>query len=160
MSGKFQDWLVRQGLEKLKFTVGFLDMEFKPTDQDKDAAWELYIELLTRITTQSLAPQHGDEGAALASVFKLFELTRGILRAPGRRGAREFTKVAIVVLNQVVRPFTAEWHKRSLAGDFQKSEHCEEFRQKLAVLQAQLVVYSRALADMAGVEDLTRLEAE
>jgi len=160
MSGNFQDWLVSQGLEKLKFTVGFLDMEFKPTAQDKDAAWELYIELLTRITTQSLAPAHGDEATALASVFKLFELTCSILRAPGRRGAKEFTKVAIVVLNQVVRPFTAEWHKRSLAGDFAKPEVCEEYRQKLAALQGQLVIYTRALANMAGVEDLTRLEAE
>lgn len=152
-----QSWLERQGL---KFSLGFLELEFKPTEQDRDAAWELYIELLTRVTTQSLSPAHGDEATALTSVFKLFELTRSILKAPGRRSAHEFTKVAIVVLNQVVRPFTAEWHKRSLAGDFNKPEACEEFRQKLAVLQAQLVVYARALADLAGVEDLTALEAE
>jgi hypothetical protein len=158
MSGKFQDWLVSQGLGSLKFSIGFMEATFNPNDQDKDAAWDLYIELLTRITTQTLAPEHGDEATALASVFKLFELTRGILRAPGRRGAKEFTKVAIVVLNQKVRPFTAKWHKLHLAGAFKEEARCAEFRTELAALQAVLVSYTRALADMAGVEDLTRLE--
>lgn len=154
-----QSWLERQGLKGLKFSLGFLELEFKPTEQDRDAAWELYIELLTRVTTQSLSPVHGDEATALTSVFKLFELTRSILKAPGRRGAHEFTKVAIVVLNQKVRPFTAKWHKLSLAGAFKEEAQCIVFRQELAALQEVLVVYARALADLAGVEDLTALEA-
>lgn len=64
-----QSWLERQGLKGLKFSLGFLELEFKPTEQDRDAAWELYIELLTRVTTQSLSPAHGDEATALTSVF-------------------------------------------------------------------------------------------
>jgi len=30
----------------------------------------------------------------------------------------QFRKIAIVVLNQVIRPFTVKWHRLSLAGAF------------------------------------------
>jgi hypothetical protein len=45
----------------LKIKTGFLEMEWKPNDKDRDAAWEMYIELITRIATQYLEPKHGDE---------------------------------------------------------------------------------------------------
>jgi hypothetical protein len=45
-------------------------------DPDGKAAWELYVELLTRIATQYLAPDHRDEKTALDTIFKLFDLTR------------------------------------------------------------------------------------
>ena len=47
---------------------------------------------------------------ALDSFYALFPVTREILRRRGR-GAIAFSKVAIPVLNQVVRPFTARWHR-------------------------------------------------
>jgi hypothetical protein len=47
-------------------------MEWEPQDKDKNAAWELYIELLTRITTQPLAQTHGDEEMALKSIHTIF----------------------------------------------------------------------------------------
>lgn len=71
----------------------------------------------------------------------------------------EFAKIAIVVLNQVVRPFTAKWHKESLAGAFQDESRCREFRDELGSMQQQLRRYTRMLADMATVEDLTELDA-
>jgi hypothetical protein len=104
-----------------------------------------------------LPPEDGDEEAALQSVFVIFPLTRDILRKHGS-GAGEFAKLAIPVLNQIVRPFTAKWHRRSLAGAFKNSELCREFRDELAALQPRLRDYTRALADMAQVEDLTALE--
>ena len=70
----------------------------------------------------------------------------------------EFTKIAVVVLNQVIRPFTARWHQRALSGAFDDPEQCAEFRSELEALQASLRVYTQMLADMAGVEDLTKLE--
>ena len=80
--------------------------------------WALYIELLTRITTQPLPTEHGDEETALDSVYSLFEITRAVIKEHGR-DCINFTKIAIVVLNQVVRPFTAKWHRKNLAGDFE-----------------------------------------
>ncbi len=104
-----------------------------------------------------LPKEHGDKQTALNSVFALFVLTRDVLKKHGRE-AEEFAKIAIIVLNQVIRPFTAKWHKESINGAFEKEDKCDEFREELAKLQHQLTLYTRMLSDMAGVEDLTKLE--
>lgn len=158
----WRELLDQWGLTGLKINRGVLDAEFRPGDQDKDAAWALYVELLTRITTQPLPQEHGDEKSALESVAQLFPLTREILRTTGGRHAREFAKIAIVVLNQKVRPFTAKWHKLALGGAFDGLARCKEFRDELAELQDVLLRYTRLLGSMAGLEandDLTRIEA-
>jgi hypothetical protein len=134
---KLRDFLEQWGLANLKIKLGFLEGEFQPRDPDRHAAWELYVELLTRITTQYLAPGDGDEQTALDSVHALFPLTREILRKHGS-GAGEFAKLAIPVLNQVIRPFTAKWHRLSLAKSFDEPERCREFREELTQLQRTL----------------------
>ncbi len=154
---KWKEWLDKWSMTGLSINAGFLNMDWAPQDRDRDAAWELYIELLTRITTQHLQPDHGDESAALESIHALFGLTRETLKNQGRH-CTEFAKIAIVVLNQYVRPFTAKWHKASLEGAFDAPEGCQEFRDELATLQEQLRQYTKMLADMANVEDLTTLE--
>jgi hypothetical protein len=154
---KRRDFFERWGLSGLKIKLGFLEGEFGPNDPDRAAAWDLYVELLTRVTTQALAPDHGDEKAALDSVYAIFPTTREILRRHGS-GCGEFAKLAIPVLNQIIRPFTAKWHRLSMAGVFKDPERCREFRKELAALQLTLASYARALAEMAGVEDLTALE--
>lgn len=155
---KRRDFLEKWGLSKLKITLGFVEGEFTPCDADRAAAWELYVELLTRVTTQDLAPEDGDEKAALDSVYAIFPLTRDILRRNGSSSG-EFAKLAIPVLNQIIRPFTAKWHRLSLAGEFQKANPRNEFRAELSALQPSLRNYAKALADLAQVEDLTTLEA-
>ena len=117
----------------------------------------MYIELLTRITTQPLDEKHGDEKTALESVYALFAITRQVLKN-NTRNCTEFTKIAIIVLNQVIRPFTAKWHRLSLEGAFSDVEQKKEFRNELTQLQSLLRKYTKMLADMAGVEDLTTLE--
>lgn len=154
---RWRDWLNKWGMEGLTIKTPFLDMEWKPDDKDKDAAWELYIELLTRITTQRLAPEHGDEKTALDSVYSLFPVTRETIKRNGR-GCIEFTKIAIIVLNQKVRPFTAKWHRLSLQGAFEDEKQRKQFRKELEELQGELRKYTKMLADMSGVEDLTTLE--
>ena len=154
---KRRAFLEQWGLSGLKINLGFLEGEFSPQDPDRAAAWELYIELLTRIATQHLPPDSGDEAAALKSVADLFPITREILRRHGS-GCGEFAKLAIPVLNQAIRPFTAEWHRRSLAKAFDDPATCAEFRAQLAALQVILRGYTRALAAIADVEDLTGLE--
>jgi len=154
---KWKEWLDQWSLSGLSINTGFLNMEWEPKDRDRDAAWELYVELLTRITTQPLGPDHGSEKTALTSIHALFGITRETLKKQGRH-CDEFAKIAIVVLNQIVRPFTAKWHNRSLDGAFDDESGCRMFRGELADLQKNLREYTRMLADMAGVEDLTKLE--
>lgn len=146
----FENW----DMTGLKIKAGVLDMEWKPQEKDREAAWELYVELLTRIATQPLSTQHGDEKAALESVHSLFGITRGILRQKGRECV-QFTKVAVIVLNQVMMPFTSKWHRLSEEGAFAEVARRQEFRTELAALQLQLGRYTQLLAEVAEVEDLT-----
>ncbi|SGZ04014.1 hypothetical protein [Moritella viscosa] len=154
---KWSKWLERWDMTSLKIKTPFLDMEWKPQDEDKAAAWDLYIELLTRITTQSLHVDHGDEQNALTSIYSIFGITRDVMKQNGRH-CIEFTKIAVVVLNQVVRPFTAKWHGLSVKGAFDSPEKCSEFRTELEQLQVMLRIYTQMLAEMADVEDLTEFE--
>ena len=127
---------------------------------NRKAAWDLYVEMETRITTQSLAPGHGDEKTALKSVYSLFRTTRKILHKQGP-DCVVFAKIAIEILNQKVRPFTAKWHPRSIAGDFDNNpEACADFWDELEPLQEVLQAYTRTLAVLAGIEDITHLSEE
>ena len=154
---KWSKWLENWDMTSLRIKAPFLDAEWKPQDEDKAAAWDLYIELLTRIATQPLPQSHGDEKTALESVYSLFPITRQVIKDNGRH-CFEFTKIAVVVLNQVIRPFTAKWHRISIHGAFDNPDKCDEFRTELVELQGKLKKYTKMLADMAGVEDLTELE--
>ena len=149
--------LGRFHLEKVRLNLALVGLEMSFEQADRDAAWELYIEMLTRIVTQPLPNSVGDDKTALDSVYSLFPITREILRRHGRSTVK-FSMVAIPVLNQIVRPFTAKWHRESLAGAFKEDEKCRNFREELAALQDELRNYNRMLADIAGVEDLTDLE--
>ena len=153
---KLAKWLENWDMTSLKFKLGGLETEWQPQEKDREAAWELYVEMLTRIVSQSLPVEHGDEKTALDSVYSLFEITREILRRNGR-GCVEFSKIAVVVLNQKVRPFTAKWHRLSLQGAFENEQQCQTFRRELEELQKVLRNYTRALADIAQVEDLTEI---
>ena len=145
-------------LEKVRLNVLGIGLDIDLKQDDQDAAWELYVEMLTRIVTQPLPVEAGDEQTALDSIYSLFPTTREILHRRGRN-AVQFSKVAIPVLNQVVRPFTAKWHKKSLAGAFAQPDERRAFRAELETLQADLRNYNRLLAKIASVEDLTDLEA-
>ncbi len=154
---KWIKWLENWDMTSLKITTPFLDMEWNPSEPDMFAAWDLYVELLTRSTTQDLSTKAGDEKTALDSIYSLFSTTRSIIKSNGR-DCIEFTKLAVVVLNQKVRPFTAKWHRISIDNGFDDPEVCARFRSELGELQKVLRTYTAMLAEMAGVEDLTKLE--
>ena len=149
-------FLEKHGLEELKIKPPFLEANLKLQDADKKAAWELYVELLTRVTTQPLSPNTGDEKTALDSIFAIFGLTRTVLK--NNRKCVEFTKIAVIVLNQIIRSFTSKWHRIYEKTKFEHESDCQQFRKELEVLQGKLSRYTQLLADMAGVEDLTQLE--
>lgn len=151
---KFSDLFRRWELTSIKLNAKFAELEFSPTDDDQIAAWDMYVELITRITTQPLVQDEGDEVTALESIHNIFEITREILKSKGRN-AINFTKIAIIVLNQIIRPFTAKWHKKMLNNAFQKADECLAFREELQDLQIELIKYTKLLADLAMVEDLT-----
>lgn len=132
--------------------AGFMSMEWAPQNEDKDAAWELCVELATRSLTQALPDGHGDEKTALDSIYKLFAVTRMTLKKYGRR-ADSFAAVALFVLNRVVRPFTTEWHPKSLRGEFSDPAVCRAFRHSLVELQEGLRSFQGTLVKMAGLKE-------
>ena len=141
-------------LEELHLNLKFLSADFTPLRSDEDAAWEMYVYMITTVLTQRLDSEHGIEDAALTSVYKIFQNTRDILIRHGRN-AQRFSKIAVVVLNQIVRPFTAKWHKKSMEGAFKNSNECKQFRDELEKLQKELRKYSALLAYISIVEDIT-----
>ena len=153
---KLRKLLDRYRFENIKLSLGFLKADVRITDVGRNAAWELYVEMLTRVVTQPLPSEDGDDKTALESVHSLFPTTREILRRYGP-GAVEFGKIAIPILNQQVRPFTAKWHRLSLQGAFEDDARRQEFREELKDIQEKL--RNRMLAEIASVEDLTDLES-
>ena len=154
---KLGELFARFHLDKVRLNLAVVRLEISFRGADQDAAWELYVEMLTRIVVQPLPYDMGDDKSALESVYTLFPITREILRRRGRSTVK-FSMIAIPVLNQIVRPFTAKWHRESLTGAFNDDDKCREFREELAALQDELRNYNRMLAEIAGVEDLTDLE--
>lgn len=145
-------------MSSLEVNVGLLKMEFIPQEEDKDAAWEMYIELITRVTTQGLMPEEGDEEAALNSIYELFGITRNIIKN-NTRHCQEFMRLAVLILNQRIRPFSSKWHKIKVDQGFSK-KNCAEFRQDLEELQVELRKYTAMLGDIIGIESHDFLNME
>lgn len=152
----FKEWLSKWDI-KLKINASIFEVELTFTDKDKDAAWDLYVEMITRTTTQAFVKEEGNAKAALDSIYSIFGLTRSLLKEHGR-DCRGFAKVSIPILNQMIRPFTSKWHQYSLDGTLEYPENYESFMLELRSLQKDLGKYVNLLADMAGVEDMSQLE--
>lgn len=149
-----KEWINKWDFKSLKICTGFLDAELVFNAADEKAAWEMYVELLTRTATQPLKDSTGNEQAVLESIYSLFSITRGILKENGR-SCIHFSKIAIIVLNQVIRPFTAKWHILSMQQAFDSPVQCQTFRSELKDLQNELRKYTSMLSSIAQVEDLT-----
>ena len=143
--------LSKFGLKNLKLNAGFMQMEFESSNATRQAAWELYVELLTRVATQALEDGEGDEEAALKSLYALFPVTREILRKSGPDSVR-IAYIAIPFLNQVVRPFTSKWHPRALNGDLSRADCKQEFRTDLAFVRRLVSGYADLMGELADVE--------
>ena len=77
-----------RGTEKVdvSLNLGLLSVggTWRPTDEERRAAWELYVELATRVAVVPLQPNEGLLREALSSLYALFGVTRQILRSYGR----------------------------------------------------------------------------
>lgn len=105
------------------FTVGlnlglvYVEGTWTPTEKERKAAWEMYVELVTRLPVAALGSDEGLLREALNSLYSLFGTTREILRRYGPDVARpsgpdnlSFGFIAVAVLNGSLRPLLARWH--------------------------------------------------
>jgi hypothetical protein len=157
--------VLKQVTVSLPFGIGSASWESDPTE--RKAAWELYVELVTRIAVQSLDSEAGLMREAINSLYSLFGSTREILRTAGPKvGAskKSVGGIAIAVLNNGLRPFLSKWHPLLQEWEAQKTQGIsakahekawsEEptVRQELNALRMDLEAYAKALAVIAGVE--------
>ena len=160
-----QDAVLREVSVSLPFGIGSARWEADPTEQN--AAWSLYVELVTRIAVQSLGSEQGLLREALNSLYTLFGTTREILKLAGPKvGASRHSVggIAIAVLNDGLRPFLTRWHPTLEEWEVQRPANMSkkvheqqwseavQMRQELTELRNDLEKYAIALAKIAGVE--------
>lgn len=153
--------------------LGFLRAKWVADREQQNAAWEMYVELVTRISMQPLKDDEGVLREALSSLYSLFAETRRILKQHGPGVARQLAKdsitfahLAIAVLNVVLRPVLSKWHP--LLQDWESrrpattspAEHerawseAAALRKEIAKVRENLTVYANLLAEAAAIDPL------
>ncbi len=151
---------------KVNIPFGIGGGEWTPDNTERNAAWSLYVELITRISVQVLKEDQGLLREALTSLYSLFGTTREILREAGPdvgASKKSVGGIAISVLNNGLRPILAYWHPELLdweskrKSDISPRDHeiswgrNKELRDILETLRKDLTIYADALAEIAGI---------
>jgi hypothetical protein len=145
---------------------------WRPNNAQQEAAWEMYVELITRVTVVELRPDEGLLREALSSLYTVFGSTREILRKKGSDVAKSddgdmsFGKLSVSVLNLVLRPVLAKWHPLLLDYESKKPDSLsplehernwdryDELRKVLEDTRGSMNQYANSLAAVAGVPSL------
>lgn len=160
----------------LPFGLGEVGGDWAPGPSECDAAWEMYIELITRVGVIELAPGEGLVREALTSLYSMFDTTRDILRRYGPSIAQpapgssvSFGHLAVSVLNDALRPMLSTWHP--LLEDHEQARPVEtsrlewertwdrhdELRAALADVGRTLNAYAGLLGEVCETRDLLAL---
>ncbi len=163
--------MVEQKVKATKLTVGLPfnlgSLELVNDEAQQKAAWSLFVELSTRISTVPLDEGTGILREALTSLYNMFNITRQILRDAGpdiAKGSNSLGAIAIEVLNKGLRPFLVKWHPMLKAYEEKKEKeittvdhehnwkYAVVFRDELEQVRLQMVIYVEALAKIAGID--------
>jgi len=159
-----QFWRTAQ-LTEVKLTVPQVsELTFVVNNDARQVAWKLYVEAVTRISTQPLADQEGFIREALTSLYGLFATTRDTLKASRPSvpvsGRQTVEHLAITMLNHQLRPFLSKWHPQLREFESTHPDGPESAwpgnaacRAELRIVQAGLVEYALGFADLAGVRE-------
>jgi len=150
--------------------IGSVEGTWEADENEQSAAWELYIELITRISVVELKSDEGLLREALSSMYTIFATTRDVLKKYGASIARpkgnsyiSFGYLAVAILNTVLRPVLSKWHPILLDYENRRSSNCsiveheknwekhEELRQVLNEIRFILIQYADLLAQVADV---------
>lgn len=143
--------------------------------KSREFAWEVYVELVTRISIVPLPDDEGSDREALASLYSLFgNLREALVRAgpdtakPSGDGTSVATFVA-VLLNTMLRPFLSHWHPHLEQHEVKKGSRVSrreheaawadhlEFRRELRELQENLVRFAAALEELLELPKMASL---
>lgn len=149
--------------------IGGVTGTWEPDESEVSAAWELYVEMVTRTPLGGFSSHEGSLREALNSIYSLFDTTRGTLRKYGPGAARpkngrdlSFGYLAVSMLNLVLRPLLTEWHAKLRRWerdnphlDEREWEERSEFLNALRETREQLRQYAVLFAEVADVPELT-----
>jgi hypothetical protein len=157
----------------LPFGLGKISGVWAPDDAQRDASWEAYVELVTRISVAQLGAEEGLLSESLSSLYSLFGTTREILRKYGPRVAKvsgradqSFGSIAVAILNRVLRPVLAKWHPLLLDHEAARPDGTsqaewertwplgQELRELLDEVRRTLVQYADLLAKVAEIDPI------
>lgn len=160
-----QQYLRTARLTEVEITVPQVaNLKFVVNNDARQVAWKLYIETVTRVSTQPLTNEEGFIREALTSLYGLFATTRDTLKAsrpsvPVSDG-KSVEYLAVTMLNCELRPFLSKWHPRlrefeKAHPDGPESAWADNMacRSELRHVQAHLVTYALGFASLAGVRD-------
>ena len=132
-------------------------------NENATPAQKLYVELTTRIVSQKLHYRSGSEETAASSVSSVFASTRKLLTE--HADAVLFERVALALLNGVMRPYTARWHGWMTADvrdldasgkpnlKFRDERVRRMFRAELVELQGKIQPYLDMLTSLKSASD-------
>lgn len=132
---------------------------WNPNPAEQAGAWDIVVELVTRISVVGLNDDEGRLDTALASYAALFDVGRAALQRHGptvaeeRRGELSLATIVAHILNRVIRPVTAWWHPRVGQLD---DEQSAKLRETLAELSRLTTEYARVLAQACGAKEFVR----
>lgn len=139
------------------------ELTFMVNDDKQQVSWQLFVESVTRMSTQGLSEDEGLVREALTSLYSLFRTTRDILREtrPTTRGNGVTVEyLAVNLLNRELRPFLSTWHPRLREFENEHPELPEsqwpqaaECRAELRRVQANTRDYVLGFARLAGVRE-------
>jgi hypothetical protein len=154
---RVHDWQLQEvEIQGLRFTSG---------GAQRRVAWRLFVEIITRIATQPLDDEVGDDGVALKSLYDLFQFTRKTvaeMEITASATGETIETFALDMLNGDLRPFLSKWHPlwdEFAKGDRQPSQvwsYHKPFRNELRQLQSKIEMRARGLAEIAGVKNVNR----
>ncbi|MEU8402718.1 hypothetical protein AB0C28_46675 [Nonomuraea sp. NPDC048892] len=140
------------------------ELTFVVNNESRTVAWKLFVETITRVSTQPLDDDEGLLREAMTSLHGLFATTREILK--GSRpsvpipGGQTVEHLAITMLNRELRPLLSTWHPRLREFEQANPDAPESSwpdnaacREELRGAQRRLRSYAMGFAQLAGVND-------
>ncbi|MFC4586270.1 hypothetical protein [Sphaerisporangium corydalis] len=140
------------------------ELTFLVNNDSRQAAWQFFVDTVTRISTQPLQDDEGIVREAMNSLYALFQSTRETLKAsrpsPRVPGGQSVEHLAVHMLNAELRPFLGRWHPRLRSFEQEHPGEGEaswpdnaECRAELRRLQGNMYEYAVGFARLAGVSD-------
>ncbi|NLU71823.1 TIR domain-containing protein [Streptomyces sp. HNM0575] len=133
---------------------------------ERAAAFDLQVELVTRVGVQPLAADQGSLREALTSLHSVFATTRSVLHRVAGETAGPITLpgIAAGLANEHLRPFLATWHPALQEHEAGRPpgispiaherlwERAAEMRAELAELRGPLTSAAKELAALCGID--------